>query len=85
MTRKGERQLTDEERKQLAHLMRLHLETHPWRVGKIFGVTGQYVRQLWRDHLGAEMCSEKEALGALRERLVQSAVPVHGPANRRTP
>lgn len=78
MTRRGQKELSDQERQQLAQLMRLHLETHPARVGRLFGVTSQYVRQLWRQHLTCEMASNQQALGALKERLVQSTVPLYG-------
>lgn len=76
--RRGCSPLGETEKAQIASLMRLHLETHPGRVARLYGVTGQYVRLLWREHLMGELLSAEHALEVLRERLVQATVPKHG-------
>lgn len=73
MTRKGHKELTDQERAELAQLMWIHLETHPSRVGPLYGVDGQHVREMWRqhwrEHVSARTPTMQEALTALRERV----------------
>lgn len=49
MTLKGRTQLPRQRLEQLALLMHLHLETHPNRIGRKWGVSGNYIRQLWRE------------------------------------
>lgn len=53
----------------MARLMFLHLETHPVRIGQLFGVTAAYVRQQWREHLLSDLAGDNEALAALRDKL----------------
>jgi len=69
MTKRGHIELTSEDRQQMARLMYLHLETHPARIGQLFGVGAQYVRQQWREHLLSELSDDGTALKALRDRL----------------
>lgn len=69
MTRPGHIELTPDDRRQMARLMFLHLETHPVRIGQLFGVTPSYVRQQWREHLLSDLASDNEALRALRDKL----------------
>jgi hypothetical protein len=69
MTRPGHIELTPDERRQMARLMFLHLETHPVRIGQLFGVTASYVRQQWREHLLSDLASDEAAIRSLRERL----------------
>lgn len=78
MTVRGQKELSDKERRQMAQLMRLHLETHPRRVAPLFGVSVSHMRLLWRQYLICEMASSGDALDALRERLVQLTMPRHG-------
>ena len=58
--------------------MRLHLETHPRRIASLYGITTQHVRDIWREHVTSQVLTS-EALMALRNRMVQMAVPLHGP------
>lgn len=53
----------------MARLMLLHLETHPVRIGLLFGVTASYVREQWREHLLSDLASDEAAIRGLRERL----------------
>lgn len=62
----------------MAYLMRLHLETHPRRVGVLFGLKPNYVRQIWREHLNREMGTVHDAMQSLKERLVQLTAPIRG-------
>lgn len=78
VTRRGQRALTSEARRQVARIMRLHLETHPRRAAPLFGITPQHMRDIWREHLQSEMAGGHEALQALKERLVQMTMPLHG-------
>lgn len=68
MTTKGKKELSQEEHQQIARLMYLHMETHPARVGRLFGVGPKYVRQLWQAHMLWETARPEEALVELRNR-----------------
>lgn len=57
MTLKGHKQLSKAERELMARLMHLHIDFHPSRIGQIFGVHAQYVRQQFREFDLREMAS----------------------------
>lgn len=65
MTRPGQSPLGPHVLKKIARLMQLHHSTHPDRVGRQFGVTSTYVRQVWAKYLLTEMAPLHEALEAL--------------------
>lgn len=77
MTVKGCKELTDAEQREVADLVRLHLETHPRRVGQLYNISTQRVRDIFRNHVTYHVLTT-EALTALRHRMVQAAVPLHG-------
>jgi hypothetical protein len=62
MTVKGQHQLTEAEHKRMARLMQLHMETHPGRLGRLYGVTAGHIRQQWRRFTVNEMAPLVEAL-----------------------
>jgi hypothetical protein len=69
MTLRTHKELSEQERAEVARLMRLHLETHPARIGLLYGIHAQHVRAMWRARAECELASLQEALLALRERL----------------
>lgn len=48
--------------RRMARMMQLHLETHPERLARHFGVSVSYVRQQWRTMDTKEMASLREIL-----------------------
>lgn len=68
MTRLGKKELSTDEHQQIARLMYLHMETHPARVGRLFGVGPKYVRQLWAAMMQWETATPEAALAELRKR-----------------
>lgn len=68
MTRPGKKELSHQEHQQIARLMYLHMETHPARIGRLFGIGPKYVRQLWAAHMLWETATPEEALQELRMR-----------------
>lgn len=48
--------------RQMARLLQLHKETNEDCIGRRFGVTGEYVRQVWARMYKAEMASLDEAI-----------------------
>jgi hypothetical protein len=72
MTRLGKKELSNDEHQQIARLMYLHMETHPARIGRLFGVGPKYVRQLWQAMMQWETASPEDALAELRKRAKQA-------------
>jgi hypothetical protein len=68
MTLKGKKELSDQEREEIAQLMRLHHETHPARVALLYGITRRYVYYLWDEHVEFEF-SFPDALRVLMGRV----------------
>jgi hypothetical protein len=68
MTVKGKPQLPKTIHRLMARLLQLHLETDPVRIGRRFGVSAGYVRQMWRETQVDEMPTLAEAIEALRPR-----------------
>lgn len=62
MTLKGHHPVDRDALRRMARMMQLHLETHPARVARHFGVSVSYVRQQWRERDLKEMASLKEVL-----------------------
>ena len=48
--------------RQMARLLQLHKETHEDCIGRRYGVTGEYVRQVWARTLKHEMAPLTESL-----------------------
>lgn len=65
MTKKNHHPLDDKALRLMARLVQLHLQTHPERIARQFGVTAGYVRQQWRNLSLAEMVPLNEALAKL--------------------
>lgn len=82
MTVKDEKELTDVEQREVADLVRLHLETHPKRIAALYDISAQHVRRIWSDHVSYILTTS--ALDVLRRRMVQTAVPLHGPGRPKT-
>jgi len=59
MTLKGHKQLSREDRELMARLFHLHWVLHPGKIGKLFGVHAQYVRQQYRDMALNEMACNR--------------------------
>lgn len=51
--------------KQMARLLQLHKQTHPQRIAARYGVTDEYVRQLWVGYQPHEMAPLDESLETL--------------------
>ncbi len=66
----------------MARLMQLHVETHPERVARVFGVTGRYIRQQWHAHAVSEMATTQEALKMLRTYLARTDEVCNGKERR---
>jgi len=49
----------------MARLVQLHLETHPDRIGRHFGVSAEYVRRQWRMMHAHEFAPIEEALAVV--------------------
>lgn len=62
MCREGQSPLPQKYLKQMARLLQVHKETHEDCIGRRFGVTGEYVRQVWNRMHKHEMASMEEAL-----------------------
>jgi len=50
----------------MARLFQLHHDTHPKRIAVKFGVTDQYVRQVWRQMPAEDMAPLDEAISILK-------------------
>jgi hypothetical protein len=48
--------------RQIARLLQMHKELHPERIARRYGVTDEYVRQLWVRYQPHEMAPLTEAL-----------------------
>jgi len=62
MCRKGQSPLPEQYLRQMARLLQLHKETHPQRIAARYGVTDEYVRQLWVGYQPHEMAPLSESL-----------------------
>lgn len=67
MTRPLHHPLNERLRREMARLLQLHVETHPDRIARRFGVTPRYVRQLWARYPMSEMASLSDALHGFQE------------------
>lgn len=65
MTLPGHHPLDDKVLRRMARMVQLHLETHPERVARRFGVSVSYVRQQWRTMDVKEMASLRDVLDDL--------------------
>ena len=65
MTLKGHAQLTKADHRRIARLLQLHFETHPSRIGKLWGVSASGVRKVWRELAVEEMGPLTETLQEL--------------------
>ena len=62
MCKKGHSPMPETYLRQMARLLQLHKELHPERIGRRYGVTDEYVRQLWVRYQPHEMAPLSEAL-----------------------
>ena len=62
MCRRGQSSIPETQSRQIARLLHLHKETHPTRIAQRYGVTDEYVRQLWVRFHAHEMAPLDEAL-----------------------
>lgn len=53
----------------MARLLQLHKELHPTRIAARYGVTDEYVRQLWERWHPHEMATVSEALEGFYEKV----------------
>ena len=67
MTRPGKHPLDDAILQRAALLYQLHCLTHPCRIGRILGISGEYVRRQWRDVAMPDAQSLEEVLSRVRE------------------
>jgi len=65
MTTPGKHPMDPQVRKKIGRLIQLHQDTHPDRIGRRFGVTGEWCRQLWSRMQPDEMAPTQEAIAAL--------------------
>lgn len=62
MSERDQRPLPQAYLKQITRLLQLHKETHPTRIAQRYGVTDEYVRQLWVRYQPHEMAPLDESL-----------------------
>jgi hypothetical protein len=79
MTAAGKHPIDPRARNKIARLMQIHKDTHPDRIGRRFGVTGEYVRRLWTQLGREEQAPIDEALSALHSTLEPPAEFATGP------
>ena len=65
MTKASASNLPASEHKRIAKLMQLHQETHPERIGRRWGVTGEYVRRIWTKLPAEEQAKLEDVLAIL--------------------
>lgn len=65
MTRAANGNLHPSVHRQIAKLMQLHQETHPERIGRRWGVTGEYVRRIWTNLPAEEQAQLEDVLAIL--------------------
>jgi endonuclease III len=71
MPRKDDHVRPESDRREMTRLMQIHVDTHPERIARRYGVTAQYVRQLWRERLQQDMATYEEAFRAFAARVLK--------------